>query len=105
MGIEQRTNLTFLHRFGFRSDGQEMEGDPHELADVGMVRMVGDNQLKVGVQLAGTPAREQVVDAVRLLRSQNSHPNTLVGETKIDGHVELLTNGVEGRQNLSSLKP
>ena len=82
--VEQgRLHLCLLGRLGVRGHGQVEELDAEPRGDVGVVGVVADDEGDVDGQLAGAPAGEEVVQAVRLLRREERDPGRLVGEPQI----------------------
>ena len=97
-------NRAFLLRARVGSDRKVDVRNSHVLHEIGMIRMVVDDHGDLGGKLAGTPATEEVEQAMRLLRRQNADAGECVGELQVDRHRIARRDRIEGLQDLVTIQ-
>ncbi|MCK4176232.1 hypothetical protein Acit_01810 [Aciditerrimonas ferrireducens] len=96
VGGDELDQLLLLAGLVPRHDGDVVEGDLEEPADLGVVRMVRGHQGDLGRQVPGPGPVEEVDQAVVLLRGQDGHPRDPVEVPELDAGPEGLGDGLEG---------
>ena len=82
--------------FGLFRYGQMGVGNPHVLADVTVIRMIGHDDAEVHGEFAAAPPRQQVIEAVRLLGCHDRRRNGDRRVPEINVHLELLSDDLKG---------
>ena len=78
--------------------------DAHVGGDVGVVGVVGHDHSEIHRQFAAAPTREEVVEAMWLLRRHDRRRCRNIAEAKVDVHAEAFGRGSEGVGDLTSVE-
>ena len=89
--LDQVPDRRFLFALGLFRHRQVMKGDLAEIEiAIGLARMIGDDRGRDHFQLTGTPAVENIGEAVIGFGDQQHHPAAVGPVAHLPGHAEAL---------------